>query len=112
MAERPPLVRRAWIWDYCIYWCNRLSKGSSTFFGICVCKIWFKGSCKWVGKKYGPKGVHVSHVIIDGGINGDVIRNKAPERIKSAGENGMLNPMCYCRNLLAITSSTSIGVEF
>ena len=37
--------------------------------------------------------MHVAHVIIDGGINGNVIRTKAPDRITAAGENGMLDPI-------------------
>ena len=55
-------------------------------------KFGLRAVASGLAREYGPKGVHVSHVIIDGGINGDVIRNKAPERIQSAGENGMLNP--------------------
>ena len=62
------------------------------FLAFASAKFGLRAVASGLAREYGSKGVHVSHVIIDGGINGDVIRNKAPERIKSAGENGMLNP--------------------
>ena len=67
-------------------------KARPPFLAFASAKFGLRAVASGLAREYGPKGVHVSHVIIDGGINGDVIRNKAPERIKSAGENGMLNP--------------------
>jgi hypothetical protein len=49
-------------------------------------------------REFNPLGVHVAHVIIDVGINGDIIRGRAPERIKDAGENGMLLPQAIADN--------------
>mgnify|MGYP000408197881 FL=1 len=67
-------------------------KARPPFLAFASAKFGLRAVASGLAREYGPKGVHVSHVIIDGGINGDVIRNKAPERIKSAGANGMLNP--------------------
>ena len=67
-------------------------KARPPFLAFASAKFGLRAVASGLAREYGPKGVHVSHVIIDGGINGDVIRNKAPERIKSAGESGMLNP--------------------
>ena len=67
-------------------------RARSPFLAFASAKFGLRAVASGLAREYGPKGVHVSHVIIDGGINGDVIRNKAPERIQSAGENGMLNP--------------------
>ena len=49
-------------------------------------------------KEFDPLGVHVAHVIIDGGINGEVIRARAPGRITSAGKNGTLLPRAIADN--------------
>ena len=47
-------------------------------------------------REYGPQGVHVAHVIVDGAIDGDAIRRGFPERaeeLKSDGEDDrMLDP--------------------
>ena len=40
----------------------------------------------------GPRGVHVAHVIVDGGINGERLRAVAPARAEQLGEAGLLNP--------------------
>jgi NAD(P)-dependent dehydrogenase (short-subunit alcohol dehydrogenase family) len=43
-----------------------------------------------MARKYGPLGIHVAHVVIDGGIDGDRLRNRAPTLIKERGEDGLL----------------------
>jgi hypothetical protein len=43
-----------------------------------------------MAREYGPFGIHVAHVVIDGGINGDRLRNRVPTLIKERGEDGLL----------------------
>ena len=43
-------------------------------------------------RDYGPQGIHVAHVIIDGGIDGERLRTGAPDRAAAAGEEGLLHP--------------------
>ncbi len=45
-----------------------------------------------MARDLGPKGVHVAHVIIDGGINGERLRSRAPEIAERLGEDGLLDP--------------------
>ncbi len=45
-----------------------------------------------MARDLGPKGVHVAHVIIDGGINGERLRSRAPDIIDKVGEDGLLDP--------------------
>jgi len=45
-----------------------------------------------MARDLGPKGVHVAHVIIDGGINGERLRSRAPEIVEKLGEDGLLDP--------------------
>lgn len=43
-------------------------------------------------REIGPKGVHVSHIIIDGSIDGEIINTRVPGLKERLGEGGMLNP--------------------
>jgi len=40
--------------------------------------------------EYGPLGLHVAHVVVDGGIDGDRLRNHVPSLIEKRGEDGLL----------------------
>jgi NAD(P)-dependent dehydrogenase (short-subunit alcohol dehydrogenase family) len=44
-----------------------------------------------MAREYGPQGIHVAHVIIDGGIDGERLRAFRPQMVKERGEDGMLN---------------------
>jgi NAD(P)-dependent dehydrogenase (short-subunit alcohol dehydrogenase family) len=44
-----------------------------------------------MAKEYGPEGIHVAHVIIDGAIDGAKIREAAPEYAEKLGEEGMID---------------------
>ncbi|PJK31623.1 SDR family NAD(P)-dependent oxidoreductase [Minwuia thermotolerans] len=43
-------------------------------------------------RELGPDGIHVSHVVVDGGIAGDKLFRAFPDRAKRAGEDGLLDP--------------------
>jgi hypothetical protein len=44
-----------------------------------------------MAREYGPQGIHVAHVIIDGGIDGERLRAFRPQTVTERGEDGMLN---------------------
>ena len=44
-----------------------------------------------MAREFGPQGLHVGHVIIDGGIDGDQINRRFPQYKETKGEDGMLN---------------------
>lgn len=44
-----------------------------------------------MAKEYGPEGIHVGHVIIDGPIAGDKIMKRWPERAAELGEERMIS---------------------
>jgi NAD(P)-dependent dehydrogenase (short-subunit alcohol dehydrogenase family) len=44
-----------------------------------------------MAREYGPSGIHVAHVVIDGGIDGERVRSRRPETIRERGEDGLLN---------------------
>ena len=45
-----------------------------------------------MARDLGPKGVHIAHVIIDGGINGERLQKRAPDIVERLGEDGLLDP--------------------
>ena len=44
-----------------------------------------------MAKEAGPEGIHVGHVVIDGAINGDRIKERFPDYFEKLGEEGMIN---------------------
>jgi NAD(P)-dependent dehydrogenase (short-subunit alcohol dehydrogenase family) len=44
-----------------------------------------------MAREYGPSGIHVAHVVIDGGIDGERLRSGRPEAVRERGEDGLLN---------------------
>ncbi|MEM9254151.1 MAG: SDR family NAD(P)-dependent oxidoreductase [Pseudomonadota bacterium] len=45
-----------------------------------------------LAKDYGPRGVHVGHVVVDGAINGEMLRTRFAEYLEQLGEEGALEP--------------------
>ncbi len=44
-----------------------------------------------LAREFGPQGIHVAHSIIDGGIEGDRLLSRMPDRKDKAGADGLLN---------------------
>lgn len=45
-----------------------------------------------LAREYGPRGVHVAHFIIDGVVDGDMVRSRYSEYLDQLGEDGGLSP--------------------
>jgi NAD(P)-dependent dehydrogenase (short-subunit alcohol dehydrogenase family) len=43
-----------------------------------------------MAREYGAQGLHVAHVVIDGGIHGHRLLSRRPELVKERGEDGLL----------------------
>jgi NAD(P)-dependent dehydrogenase (short-subunit alcohol dehydrogenase family) len=43
-----------------------------------------------MAREFGPKGLHVAHVVIDGAIDGEILNSRAPQLKERLGEDGML----------------------
>lgn len=44
-----------------------------------------------MAREYGPLGLHVAHVIVDGGVDGERLRMAYPAFVERAGADGLLN---------------------
>ena len=61
-------------------------RGNPGFAAFTSAKAGLRTMAQSLAKSYGPKGIHVAQVIIDGGINGDRLRERMPERLQELGE--------------------------
>ena len=44
-----------------------------------------------MAREFGPLGLHVAHIVIDGGIDGDHrLRKHMPQLVEARGEDGLL----------------------
>jgi NAD(P)-dependent dehydrogenase (short-subunit alcohol dehydrogenase family) len=67
----------------------RAGPGFAAFAGA---KYALRALSQSMAKELGPQGIHVAHVIIDGMIESDAVKDRFPERIAAKGEDGMLDP--------------------
>jgi NAD(P)-dependent dehydrogenase (short-subunit alcohol dehydrogenase family) len=44
-----------------------------------------------MAREFGPQGLHVAHVVIDGGINGARLKSARPDAVAQRGEDGLLD---------------------
>ena len=67
-------------------------RGRPNFAHFASSKAGLRSLAQSLARDYGPKGVHVAHVVIDGGINGDKLKTIFPEWLDQLGEDGSLSP--------------------
>ena len=65
-------------------------RGRPPFGAFAAAKAGLRSLSQTFAREFGPRGVHVAHVIIDGGIDGERLRTNAPQRAKDAGPDGLL----------------------
>lgn len=44
-----------------------------------------------MAREFGPQGLHVGHVVIDGVIGGDMVKGRFPQIVERLGEDGLLH---------------------
>ena len=67
-------------------------KARPPFIAFAAAKAALRATAAGLAREYGPKGVHVGHIIIDGGVEGAIRRKRLPKEKDSAGENELLDP--------------------
>jgi NAD(P)-dependent dehydrogenase (short-subunit alcohol dehydrogenase family) len=67
-------------------------RGGGPFIAFASAKAALRSIAQSAAREYGPRGIHVAHVVIDGGIGGERLRTAAPDRVAQAGEDGLLDP--------------------
>jgi NAD(P)-dependent dehydrogenase (short-subunit alcohol dehydrogenase family) len=67
-------------------------RGGAKFAAFASSKAALRSLAQSLAREHGPQGIHVAHVVIDGGIDGERLRSAAPQRVAQAGDDGLLAP--------------------
>jgi NAD(P)-dependent dehydrogenase (short-subunit alcohol dehydrogenase family) len=65
-------------------------RGKPGFAHFAASKAGLRMIAQSMAREYGPLGLHLAHVVIDGGISGDRLLSRAPTLSKERGEDGLL----------------------
>jgi NAD(P)-dependent dehydrogenase (short-subunit alcohol dehydrogenase family) len=65
-------------------------RGRPGFAHFAAAKAGLRMIAQSMAREYGPLGIHVAHVAVDGVINGDRVNHRMPTLIKERGEDGLL----------------------
>jgi len=66
-------------------------RGRAGFAAFNSAKAALRNLAQAMAKELGPKGLHVGHVVIDGGIDGDKLRKGRPEMVQRFGEDRLID---------------------
>jgi len=65
-------------------------RGKPGYAHFAAAKAGLRAIAQSMAREYGPHGLHVAHVVIDGGIDGERLRKAVPRIIEARGEDGLL----------------------
>ena len=65
-------------------------RGKPGFAHFAAAKAGLRMIAQSMAREYGPLGLHVAHVVIDGGIDGERLRSRGQAFIRERGEDGLL----------------------
>src|ERR1700680_985108 len=67
-------------------------RGRANFSSFAAAKAALRMTAQSLAREFGPKGIHVAHVVVDGVIDGDRARAFIANADERFGEDGMLQP--------------------
>jgi len=67
-------------------------RGGANFASFASAKHALRALAQSMARELGPMGVHVGHIIVDGMIDSQAVREKFPEETDALPDGGMLNP--------------------
>ncbi len=73
-------------------------RGKPGFAHFASAKAGLRMVAQSMAREFGPKGIHVAHVLIDGGVDGDRLRGAFPAMIERLGADGLLAPDAIAEN--------------
>jgi NAD(P)-dependent dehydrogenase (short-subunit alcohol dehydrogenase family) len=77
-------------------------RGSARFSPFAAAKGALRNMAQSVAREFGPKGIHVAHVIVDGVIHGDRANAMMADLQSRFGPDGMLEPDHIAENYLTL----------
>ncbi len=73
-------------------------RGASGFAAFAGAKHGIRALAQSMARELGPMSIHVAHVVVDGAIDTDFIRNSFPEKYATKEQDGILNPEHIAEN--------------
>jgi NAD(P)-dependent dehydrogenase (short-subunit alcohol dehydrogenase family) len=73
-------------------------RGKAMFGGFAQAKAALRALAQTAAREFGPQGIHVAHVVIDGGIDGDRLNGFLPSLKDERGPDGLLDPDAIADN--------------
>ncbi|WLG94296.1 SDR family oxidoreductase [Pseudomonas sp. FP198] len=73
-------------------------RGASGFAAFAGAKHGIRALAQSMARELGPMNIHVAHVVVDGAIDTDFIRNNFPEKYATRAEDGILDPEHIAEN--------------
>jgi NAD(P)-dependent dehydrogenase (short-subunit alcohol dehydrogenase family) len=65
-------------------------RGKPGFYAFTAAKGGLRNFMQAMARDLGPQGIHVAHVVIDGGIHGEKILSRFPQLARDRGEDGLI----------------------
>jgi NAD(P)-dependent dehydrogenase (short-subunit alcohol dehydrogenase family) len=65
-------------------------RGKPGFAHFAAAKSGLRMVAQSMAREFGPQGLHVAHVVIDGGIHGERLLSRRPQLLAERGEDGLL----------------------
>jgi NAD(P)-dependent dehydrogenase (short-subunit alcohol dehydrogenase family) len=65
-------------------------RGKPGFAQFAAAKAGLRMIAQAMAREFGPQGIHVAHVVIDGGVDGERLRTGAPAMVEARGTDGLL----------------------
>jgi NAD(P)-dependent dehydrogenase (short-subunit alcohol dehydrogenase family) len=66
-------------------------RGKANFAPFAAAKAALRNLAQSLAREFGPQGIHVGHVVVDGGIEGDRLLSRVPQLKDQRGPDGLLN---------------------
>lgn len=67
-------------------------RGRASFGGFAQGKAALRALAQSCAREFGPRGLHVAHVVIDGAVDGNRLQTLLPDLKERLGDDGMLSP--------------------
>ena len=74
------------------------TRGAANYAAFAGAKHGLRALAQSMARELGPQGIHVAHIVIDGAIDTEFIKNLFPERYKLKEVDGILNPAHIAEN--------------
>lgn len=72
------------------------------FLAFASAKAALRAVAQGLAREFGPQGIHIAHIVIDGAIQGEYAATKFADYVRSKGENGLLSVEAIAEAYLAL----------